>query len=396
MRPTSMEPIAGSIAPGYDPVAAAFVENLSDHGDAGAAFCAYVDGRRVIDVWGGEARPGSPWQDDTMVVVFSSTKGPTALTVQVLAESGDLDVDAPIVRYWPEYGSGGKDAITLRHVLTHTAGTIDFPGYRRVIDNIEWWRDLDRIAADLATAEPAWEPGTAHGYHGVTFGLILGEVVRRATGTTLGTAFRSLVADPLDLDVWIGLPEEHRSRVAWLRDAPPVADPVTAAYLSIFTEDTPTARAHFCDERGISAMAAPFNDPEMWSAEFPSGGGIASARGLASMYAALAAGGALDGTRITTPAFIAAHTAEQVRGQDLVLLFETRYGLGFQRPTPFLSIAPADTAFGHGGLGGSLGIADPHSGIAAAYVMNQLQFPSSTGTTRARRLIDALYEAADG
>lgn len=385
--------VGGSVAPGYERVAEVFRANFERRDEAGAGFCAYVDGRRVVDLWGGQARPGRAWGPDTMAVVFSATKGATALTVQALVERGEIGLDVPIARCWPEFGSGGKEGITVRHVLTHTSGVIDFPGYRAVIDDTGWWRDPDRIAADFAAAEPAWEPGGAHGYHGVSFGLLLGEVVRRTTGVTLGTAFRDLVGEPLGIDVWIGLPDGHHDRVALLRDAPPPSDPVTAAYLSVFTLDTLTARAHFCDGRGISAVAEPFNDSEMWGVEFPSGGGIASARGLAAMYAALARGGRLDGVEVVSPDSIARHTAEQVRGSDLVLLFETRFGLGYQRPTPFFSIGRGDAPFGHGGLGGSLGMADPELGIGAAYVMNQLTFPASTERTRAQLLVEALYGA---
>ncbi len=386
--------IGGQTAAGFEAVADAFGANFGEHGDVGAGFCAYVDGERVVDLWGGEARPGVPWGPDTMAVVFSSTKGATALTIQALADGGALDLDLAISELWKEFGTRGKEYVTIRHVLTHTSGVIDFPGYRAVIGDLGWWLDPDRIAADFERSEPAWEPGSDHGYHGVSFGLLLGEVVRRATGDSLGTAFRRLVGDPLAIDVWIGLPPGHDERVALLHDTPPVSDPVTAAYLSLFTQDTLTARAHFCDERGITSMAESFNDAGFWRAEFPSGGGIASARGLATMYAALAGGGTHDGVRIVGEASIERHRAEQVRGPDRVLLLETAYGLGYQRPTPFVSLAPSDTAFGHGGLGGSVGFADPERGIAAAYVMNQMRFPSRSEPTRAQRLMAALYEAA--
>jgi len=389
-----MARICGRAAPGFEVVARAFEENFDEFGERGAAFCAYSGGEKVVDLWGGEAEPGVPWEADTMAVVFSSTKGVTALTIQALAAAGAIDVDDRVSAIWPEFGADGKGGVTIREVLTHQSGAIDFPGYREVIGDPAWWLDPDRIAADFATSRPAWEPGTAHGYHGVSFGFILGEVVRRSTGATLGSAFRRLIGDPLGIDVYIGLPAGLDSRVARLADAPPVTDPVTAAYLSLFTQDTLTARAHLCDEKGIAAMAEPFNDPKLRRAEFPSGGGIASARGLAAMYAALACGGQLDGTRVVDSRSIDVHRAEQVRGDDLVLIFETRYGLGYQKPTPFVSLAPSDTAFGHRGLGGSVGMADPESGLAAAYVMNQMLFPASSAPTRSQRLIRALYEAA--
>jgi CubicO group peptidase (beta-lactamase class C family) len=379
--------VHGTVAPGFGPVRDAFLDNFDARGELGAAVCAIVDGRVVADLWAGEARPGVPWQADTLAVVFSTTKGPTALTIQALADRGDIDVDRRIADLWPAFAAHGKDAITVRHVLTHTSGAIDFPGYQEIVHDDDWWLDLDRIAADLERSEPAWEPGSAHGYHGVTFGLILGEVVRRATGVTLGTAFRDLIADPLDAEIWIGLPDEHDDRVALLQDPPPVEDPLIAAFLSTFTPETFTGRAHFADEDGITEIAHLFNEPAAWRGEFPSGGGIASAGGLARMYDALARGGA----GVVSETSIATHTAQQVRGPDLVLLFETRFGLGYMRPTPFVNLGPSDGAFGHGGLGGSTAFADPDRRVAFAYVPNQLQFPAMGETTRSGALITALY-----
>ncbi|HSG78901.1 MAG TPA: serine hydrolase domain-containing protein, partial [Acidimicrobiia bacterium] len=201
-----MTALRGTVAPGFAPVRDAFLENFDVRGELGAAVCVVVDGQVVADLCAGEARPGVPWDADTLAVVFSTTKGPTALTLQALADRGELDVGRRIAELWPGFGAEGKDAITIRHVLTHTSGAIDFPGYQVAVHDEDWWLDLDRIAADLERSEPAWEPGTAHGYHGVTFGLILGEVVRRATGSTLGTVFRDLIAGPLGAEIWIGLP----------------------------------------------------------------------------------------------------------------------------------------------------------------------------------------------
>ncbi|HSG78598.1 MAG TPA: serine hydrolase domain-containing protein, partial [Acidimicrobiia bacterium] len=196
---------------------------------------------------------------------------------------------------------------------------------------------------------------------------------------------------PLGAEIWIGLPEEHNARVALLQDAPPVEDPLIAAFLSTFTPETFTGRAHFAGEDGITEIAHLFNEPAAWRGEFPSGGGIASARGLARMYDAVARGGA----GVVSEESIAAHTAEQIRGPDLVLLFETRFGLGFMRPTPFVNLGPSDAAFGHGGLGGSVAFADPDRHIAFAYVPNQLQYPAMGETTRAGALVAAVYGSLD-
>jgi CubicO group peptidase (beta-lactamase class C family) len=326
-----------------------------------------------------------------MVPVFSTTKGPTTLTVQALAERGAIDLERPLAAYWPEFAARGKGGITLRQVLTHTSGVIDFPGYEAVAEDAAWWHDLDAVAAAFAAASPAWEPGTAHGYHGVSFGLLLGEVVRRATGATLGAAFGSLVAGPLGLDLHIGLPAGLQSRVAHLVDAPPAAHPAVAAYLAQFHPGTLTGRAHFATHRGITEVATLFNREEMWSAEFPSGGGVGSARALATMYDALAHGGSRGRVRLVAEASVARHAAEARRGPDLVLLFETRYGLGYQLPTPFADFGAIPPAFGHGGLGGSVGFADPARRVAVGYVANQLRFTGPGEVTRAGALIEALY-----
>ena len=387
--------LAGSVAHGFEAVTDAFLENSAQRGEVGAAFCAYVDGERVADLWGGEARPGVLWEADTPVVVFSTTKGATALTVQALVDRGALDIDAAVASYWPEFAANGKSEITVRHILTHTSGAVDFPGYLDVLGDLGWWTDLDRIAADFARSEPAWEPGSTHGYHGASFGLLLGEIVRRATGTSLGRTFRDLIGDPLGLDFWIGLPAEHHDRVALLRDAPPPEDPAVAAYLSLFTPDTLTGRAHLFGPGGVTHIAEGCNLPPFWAAEFPSGGGIASARSLAAMYDLLVRGGEHDGVQIVSEASIVAHTTERVAGPDLVLLFDTRFGLGYQRPTPFLYLGPGDAAFGHGGLGGSLGFADPERGVAVGYTMNQLGFVGPGEVTRATALVEALYTSLD-
>jgi len=383
--------IHGTLAPGFEPVGEAFAANFAERGEVGASFCTYAEGRPVADLWAGEARPGVPWEEGTMAVVFSTGKGPTTLTIQALVEQGALDIEAPVSAYWPEFAAGGKEAITLRHVLTHTSGVIDFPGYQAVIGDEAWWRDLDAIAASFATASPAWPPGTAHGYHGVSFGLLLGEVVRRATGRTLGTALAELVAGPLGVDFHIGLPAAGHDRVALLVDSPPVTGPVMTAYLSLFNPETLTGRAHFCGDGGITGVGGLFNREGMWSCEFPSGGGIGNARALATMYDALANGGARQGRRIVSERSVGLFTTETRSGPDLVLLYDTRYGLGYQLPTPFADLGPSPTAFGHGGLGGSVGFADPARRVAVGYVANQLRFPAPGEATRVGALTDALY-----
>ncbi len=381
------------MAAGFEPVAAAFADNFSRRSDVGAACTVYRAGSPVVDLWGGPARPGKPWGEDTMCSVFSTTKGPLALVVQILADRSELDVGAPVAAYWPEFADAGKESITVQQVLTHTSGVITFPSYNDVLNLEDHWAAPEAIRAGLAVAAPLWEPGTQHGYHALTFGWILGEVVRRITGADLGKVFRHEVAEPLGLDFWIGTPEAFHSRVADLRDAPDPIDPAVAAYLSLFTPDTWTGRAHFVGEHGIGRVAEFFNSAVVRSAEIPAAGGIGTARSLARMYGCLAVGGTLDGVRIASERSITAHSVEQVRGFDTVLLFETAYALGFAKSTADFPLGPNPEAFGHGGLGGSLAFGDPVDGIGFAYTPNQLLFAAPGSTTRSRALVDALYRS---
>ncbi len=382
---------SGSVDEAFSAVRAEFERNFSDRGDVGAAVAVYSDGRPVVDLWGGEARPGQPWAEETMVPVFSTTKGPTTLAVQLLANRGIVDIDTPVSDYWPEFAEADKGHITVTDVLTHRSGLITVDAYEEFLAVDGIWEEYDLIAERLAASSPLWEPGDRHGYHALTFGWILAEVVRRAAGRTLGTVFREEIADPLGIDFWIGLPDDQHGRVADLIDAPPPSDPSVAAYLAMFTSGTWTGQAHFVGPGGVGKVAETFNSPATRRAEIPAGGGIGTARGLARMYAALAAGGSLDGQTLVSSESVELFAKERVRGPDAVLIMETRYGLGYARPTQLLPMGPSDEAFGHGGLGGSLAFADPEAGIGFAYVPNQLQFPRLDQKTRARALIDAVY-----
>lgn len=374
------------VVAGYEKVAAAFENNFSASGEVGAGFCAYVGGERVVDLWGGTARPGIGWGPDTMAVVFSTTKGATAAAIQRLVASGALDVHRTVASYWPEFGSNDKSEITLEHILTHTSGVVTIPDYVDFVGDLDWWLDLDLIAAAMESTTPLWQPGTAHGYHATTFGFILNEVTRRATGRTIGAVLADEIAGPLGLDFHIGL-DTGDERVAELLDAPPPSDPMVAMYLEMFTPDHLAGQAHLVGRSGLSQVAENFNDPSAWRIEFPSGGGIASARGVAGLYNSLISGGSTFDLETTLE-----HARERVRGPDLVLLYETAFGLGYQRPTSFVRFAPdAPSAFGHGGLGGSGGFADPDRGVAAGYVMNQIDFPTLEAPTRMGALVSALY-----
>jgi CubicO group peptidase (beta-lactamase class C family) len=376
-----MTAVHGTCAPGFEAVGEAFAKNLADESEVGAACCVYVNGAPVVDVWGGLADrdAGRPWQRDTAAVVFSTTKGVTAALVHRLAQRGVLALDAPVARYWPEFAAKGKGAITISQVLTHRAGVAALDRELTPEQIYAWHPVCDAIAEQ----EPNWEPGTAHGYHMRTFGWILGEVVRRATGRTLGQTLADEAAVPLGLDLWVGLPEAVEPRVATIHAAPEPVDPAQRALRDRFMGPNTLL--------GRAARSLPYgptwNTRALHAAEMPSSNGVATARALARFYAALI--GEVEGVRLLSPAALAAATASQVNGPDRVILMPTHFASGFALP-PMLGPACPDTAFGHPGAGGSLAFADPASGLAFGYAMNQMQL-GLTGDSRSERLVSAAY-----
>jgi CubicO group peptidase (beta-lactamase class C family) len=375
-----MRTVYGAWAPGFEGVREAFEKNLAES-EVGAACCVYRDGEPVVDIWGGHAdrEAARPWQRDTAALVFSTTKGVTAALVHRLAQLGALALDAPVARYWPEFAANGKGEITLSQVLTHRAGVAALDRDLSPEEIFAW----HPVCAAIVAQEPNWEPGTAHGYHMRTFGWILGEVVRRATGLTLGEVLAKEAAGPLGLDLWIGLPEAVEPRVASIYAAPEPTDPQQLALRERFMGPTTLL--------GRAARSLPYgpiwNTRALHAAELPSSNGIATARALARFYAALI--GEVDGVRLLSPETLASATASQVNGPDRVILMPTHFASGFALP-PMLGAGCPDTAFGHPGAGGSLGFADPAAGLAFGYAMNQMQL-GLTGDVRSERLISATY-----
>ena len=379
-----METVHGTWAPGFEAVREAFAVNLAED-EVGAACCVYRNGAPVVDVWGGLADrdAGRPWQRDTAALVFSTSKGVTAALVHRLAQRGQLALDAPVARYWPEFAANGKQAITLRDVLTHRAGLAAIDAALSLEDVCAW----HPVCAAIAAQRPNWEPGTAHGYHARTFGWILGEVVRRATGRSVGQVLAAEAAQPLGLELWIGLPEAIEPRVAPIYAPPEPSDPAQRALRDKFMgPDTLLGRA-LEGPSGVLPYGPIWNTRAVHAAEIPSSNGIATARALARFYAALI--GAVDGVRLLSPATLAAATAVQVEGPDRVILIPTRFASGFALQ-PMLAADCPDSAFGHSGAGGSLALADPASGLAFGYVMNQMKV-GITGDPRASRLVAAAY-----
>ncbi|MFG1683998.1 serine hydrolase domain-containing protein [Nonomuraea sp. NPDC049269] len=389
-----MPEIGGETAPGFEEVRTAFAANLAGNQEVGAAVGVYLHGRKVVDLWGGIADPetGRRWERDTLQVVYSTTKGITAACAHLLAQRGELDLDAPVADCWPEFAANGKDRIPVRWLLTHQAGlpTIDHP--ITPAQAIAW----EPMVTALAAQRPSWEPGTEHGYHGHTYGWLVGEVVRRVTGRSIGTFLAEEIAAPLDLDLWIGLPKAEQHRVSRIIADPPDLQAMAGLDLDTLPESAREVMRAFADPtsltvRSLMGVITPpldHNDPDEQSAEMPSTNGICTARALARFYAALI--GEVDGQRILSPETLAAATAEQVSGVDRILRVPVRIGTGFGLPTPD-AFWYSPTAFGFPGYGGSLGFADPASGLAFGYVMNHIQ--EGVPDRRAATLLDAVHRA---
>lgn len=374
--------IHGLVDRGFEAVAEAFAENFARHGEIGAAVCVYHRGRPVVDLWAGtaERESGRPWLEDTIQLVFSSTKGIVATCVHLLVERGVLDLDAPVARYWPEFSAGGKDSVPVRWVLTHEAGLAAVTGEVTMDDVLGWHGVVDAIAAQ----EPLWEPGTAHGYHARSYGWILGEVVRRVTGRSLGRFFADEVATPFGLDFFIGLPPSERHRVA--RTYPPLIEPDVRAAMDAFLGPDTLLGQVLSGPSGLFGYDDMWNRPEVLAAEMPSSNGVGSARALARLYAALI--GPVDGRRLLAPKTVARATAVAVAGPDRVIGLPMAFGLGYMTPPP----GGPSGSFGHAGAGGSLGIADPAGAWSMGYVMNQMQL-GLTGDARCVALLRAVQHS---
>jgi CubicO group peptidase (beta-lactamase class C family) len=364
-----MVQVHGEVADGYGKVADAFAANFEHHGELGAAFSLVVGGDTVVDVWGGIAdkASGAPWQDDTLALVFSTTKGVTAICVAMLVERGALSYDDAVADHWPEFAANGKEGITLRQVLSHQAG---LPYVDRPLD-LDELCEVAPVVEALAAAPPVWPPGTAHGYHALTYGWLAGEVLRRVDGRPLGQFVREEVAIPLGLDLWIGLPEAEEPRVAPLEPAPRPTDPAVLEMMQqVMGPGTTGGRALTMNGAvDFSDVAKVFNSRQVHATEMPAANGITTARSLAHLYAATI--GEVGGHRLVNDDTVAAMSAEQVRGPDESLVLETRFGLGFMLHGLLCPMLTPDS-FGHPGAGGSLGYASPSAGVAYGYVMNQM------------------------
>jgi CubicO group peptidase (beta-lactamase class C family) len=378
-----MASVQGECVPRFGALREVFEKSFAAGEEVGASFAATQDGELVVDLWGGHADAllSRAWQRDTIANVFSTSKAMAALCIHMLADRGKLDLDAPVARYWPEFAAAGKSALPVRHLLSHRAG---LAALRTKLPTEALW-DWRRMTDALAAEAPWWEPGSANGYHAMTYGFLVGEVLRRVDGRTLGAFFRDEVARPLGADFHIGLPASEDARVAEM--VPPSAAEVAAAGAAA----QPAPDSLLAKVMGNPPLAPETANLPAWRrAEIPAANGHGNARSVARVMAALACGGSLGGVRLLGADALARATREECSGTDLVLGVPLSWGLGFMRSSESLPLSPTGRAFGHGGWGGSLGIADPDARVSWAYVMNKMS-AGTLGDPRAFRLAQALY-----
>jgi CubicO group peptidase (beta-lactamase class C family) len=384
--------VHGATAPGFEGVRSAFLEYLNVRGDAGAAFSVYQSGREIVHLWGGQREAGVPWTEDTLVCGFSTGKGITALVIQMLSDRGELDIEAPVHTIWPEFAAAGKTDVTVRMLLNHTSGLPTFEGYQDVVssDDPASFQRGTAIAAGLAAATPLWKPGTQSGYHSLTMGFLLAEVVRRVTGQTIGQFIRAEIVEPLGLDYWVGLPTSEHHRVA-----PLIADPEfgSDATFAVSNPDTIGGQALFMGpERRLDAVfGRTFNDPAFRVAEVSAAGPHTDARSLARVYGALAQDGELEGVRLVSPESTELFRTETFEGTDVISKIHSRLGLGYALNSPQrYPMGPHRESFGHPGFGGAMAFADPVSELGFGYVTNEMVVGMGTDY-RVLALIDAVY-----
>jgi CubicO group peptidase (beta-lactamase class C family) len=373
--------IHGTVAHGFEAAREAFAANFAREGDyqeTGASFAAFHRGRCVVNLWGGYADRARtrPWRQDTLVNVWSATKGITATAAAMLVDRGVLRYEDPVASVWPEFAANGKAHITLAQLLSHQAGLPGFIEPTTVEDQWDW----ESCCAKLARQKPAWEPGTASSYHAMTYGWLVGEVLRRATGKTVGQFVREEIARPLDADVHIGLSEADDARVAETLGPKHMAAPPPLPDVAMMALTNPQQNPEAPNLRAWRA------------AEIPAANGQASAMGLARLYAVLAGGGEFGSVRLLSPEAVARLRTPVTTGRtDMFLGFTDSWGLGMAVNRPGI-YGPNPRAFGHSGWGGSFGCADPDAGVAIGYVCNQMG-PELVGDPRTAGLCGAVLKA---
>jgi CubicO group peptidase (beta-lactamase class C family) len=369
----------GFVQDKYAGAKAAFEANFANGSDLGASFCATLEGETVVDLWGGwaDAAKTRPWEKNTIVNVYSTTKTMTFLCALIVADRGELDFDAPVAKYWPEFAASGKQGVKVSHLMAHSAG---LSGWREKITTEDLY-DWEKATSLLAAQAPLWEPGTQSGYHAITQGYLVGEVIRRITGKTIGTFFRDEVAGPLNADFWIGLPASEDHRVAELIPPPPggaVGD----------QEMDEIGKITFTNP-GVDVSATATRG---WrGAEIPAAGGTGNARSIAEIHAILANGGVAKGKRFLSEAGCRKALEVQIEGPDLLFKAPAKFGMGFGLPGPMVPLPNPNSMF-WGGYGGSLIIIDMDARTTFAYAMNKMG-AGTVGDNRAFGMIGAMWAA---
>ena len=373
-----MADVDGTFDPRFKAVRDALESTLDAGADVGASVAVVLDGELVVDVWGGWAdeEAGLPWERDTITNVWSTTKTMAALCALILADRGELDVNAPVARYWPEFKAAGKEAVEVRHLLGHTSGLSGWQEPMRPKDVYDW----EKATSLLAAQAPWWEPGTASGYHAFTQGYLVGEVVRRVTGKTIGTFFATEVAGPLGADFHIGLDAADDPRVSKVIAPPRIASTLDPSSIAMRTLSNP-----------------PLSAEQSWEsdwrrAEIPAAGGHGNARSVATVQSVLACAGEVGGVRLLSAEGCEAVFREQSNGTDLVIGFPTRFGLGYGLSTADMPLGPNPRTCYWGGWGGSIVVVDLDARMVVAYVMNKMQ-QGTVGDQRGHSMVSAAYAA---
>jgi CubicO group peptidase (beta-lactamase class C family) len=403
---TSTEIVNGSVAPGFEPVRDAFEDNFRKRAEVGAACAVYFRGEKVVDLWGGTRDPktGAPWEQDTLVVVFSTTKGVSSMALAVAHSRGLFDYDEPMASYWPEFARGGKQRVTVRQVLSHQAG---LPAIRDRMD-LALLADPERVADAIGKQEPAWTPGEHHGYHGISLGWYEGELIRRVDPQhrTIGRFFAEEVAAPLELEFYIGLPNQvDRSRIAMMQ-----ADRFALRMLLNLHKLPPSFVFGFLTPGSITnrtfsnpaVLGQPkrYNDEDLRTIELPASNGIGQVRDIARAYGTFAMGGGPLGLTPATLKALEEPASPPSKGSfDLVLRREMTYSVGYCKPSASFQFGSSSRAYGTPGAGGSFGYADPDLQLGFAYAMNRMDYylvqdPRETALSKAaERCAARLLEA---
>ncbi len=391
-------PAQGHCDDRFSQVREEFARNFAERGELGASVTVTVAGETVVDLWGGwaDADRRTPWEQDTVCVMMSCTKGATALCAHMLAAAGELDFDAPVATYWPEFAQAGKEGVLVRHVMSHQSG---LPALRTPLAPGSFY-DWDTVVTALAAEELFWKPGSTYGYHGLTWGFLVGEIIRRVSGQPLGEFFRAEVAEPLGLDFSIGLaPDQHHRVARLLPPAPPApGEPVSPYLIMAMTEPTSMQSLMMANHGGY-LVPGEWDSPASLEAVLPSTGGVGNGRSLATMYRAIVHDRRVGRVTFEPEDLVRMSAVQSATTEDPMLFAPGRWALGFHKGAvsprgvePAARIVLSEDAFGHSGHGGSMGFADPVADLSFGYVMNQMD-PDLGLSGTGQSLVDAVYRA---